>query len=130
MNKKILAIAASILSTASFASVDVTAQAYGATCKKGYFCELNGKHTISVHNDTDADQDYHYRFSLCADNGDCVRQEKDFAVAAHQHYDHQWDSHVTTRFVVVAQHYNYAQTEVRGFEKRFIDSKGWVQVTP
>ena len=130
MNKKLLLIAASLISTTSFASVDITATAYGATCKKGFMCELTGKHSVIIVNDTDNDQNYHYRYSLCADNGDCVRQEKDIGLPAHQRFENRWDSHLTTRFMVVTTHYNYAQTEVYGAERKFADSKGWVTVNP
>ena len=128
MYKKMVILLSLLCSTSSFATIDASAKANGATCKRGFYCELTGSHYINVHNNTDEHRDYHYIFSLCADNGDCVRQEKDFGIPPHQNYEAKWDSHVTTRFMVATTHSNYAQTMVNGAEKIFADNKAWVSI--
>lgn len=117
-----------LLSVPVFASVEVQAKANGATCKKGYLCVLTGSHYVKIVNESEQDRNYHYRYSLCADNGDCVKHEKDFSVPAHQSFENRWDNKVETRFMVAMQHTNYAQTEITGFEKKFTDNIGYVSV--
>jgi hypothetical protein len=110
------------------ASVDLAAKADAATCKQGLYCKLWGHHTIVVRNDTDTDKNYHYTASVCADNGDCWTENRDFGVGPHQTYERRFDSAVITRFSVVMAHYNYVTTQVRGAENKYLQDRAYVQV--
>jgi hypothetical protein len=118
----------SFLSISAFAFVDVSAKADPQTCKKGAYCKLFAHHHILVRNDSDNDKNYHYNVSICADNGDCWHEDRDFGVGAHQTFEKQIDSAVITRFVVVMDHTNWAQTQIRGAESGYTSNQSHVQV--
>jgi hypothetical protein len=126
--RKLLVLGICLLSTSSFAAVEIEAKANAARCMKNQWCELTSYHHALILNPSDENRSYHYRFSICSDTGMCVKNEKDFTVMAHTNHEYKWDGHASAQFQSMTQHFNYAQTEISGYEGKFVDHKNWVSM--
>lgn len=130
MIKKI-AIITALLTSNSFATINITAAPHNANCLQTIYCKITGHHDIEITNDSENTRIYHINAGLNSGDGHVDTYErKGITLAPHETYTDHHEYSLYEKYNVSMGYHNSVYVGVNGDESLTKNVYGNVVVYP